>query len=142
MKKLSILVIFLIILNTVCFASDIKVNIDDNYIDFDVAPVMKNDRVLVPMRKIFETFGCELEWLEDSETVIAVKNNLLIALKIGKNKVILNDIEEKTSKAIEIDSPPIIKDGRTLLPVRVISESLGYNIKWDEEKQTVFISTN
>jgi len=141
MRKLSIFIVFLLILTTVCFASDIRVSIDNNYIDFDVAPVMENDRVLVPIRKIFEELGCEIEWLEETETVIAAKNNLLISLQIGKNKIILNDIEAKTSKVAEIDTAPIIKENRTLVPVRVISESLGYFVNWNESEQTVVINT-
>jgi len=46
----------------VCHATDIKVTIDSRNIEFDVSPIIHNDRTLAPMRKIFEELGCDVEW--------------------------------------------------------------------------------
>ena len=127
--------------NTTCYASDIKVEVDNKSIIFDVSPIIQNNRTLVPMRKIFEELGCDVEWLPESQTVIATKNSKVMALQIGKNIIILNDIETGKTKVTEIDTTPILYNNRTLIPVRVISECLGYSVDWNNNTQTVIITT-
>ena len=144
MGRIRISVIFLIIclfLRANCFASGIGVIIDDKKIDFDVPPTLQNGRVLVPMRKIFEEFGCGVEWLGESQTVIATQNSKVIALRIGVNKIICSDIETGVAEVKEIDTAPIAQNGRTLVPVRVISEILNYFVAWNEKTRTVIILT-
>lgn len=43
---------------------------------------------------------------------------------------------------VKSDVAPFIENNRTLVPVRIISENLGYNVTWNGEKQTVTISGN
>lgn len=143
MKKViaSFFIIFIIFSLIFCQASEINVEIDDEKIEFDVSPMIQNGRTLVPMRKIFEELGCEVEWLADVQTIIAVKNNLIIALQIGKNKVILTNIETNSTTVTELEVSPVIYNSRTFVPVRAISDCLGYKVNWDGGIQTVFIKT-
>lgn len=92
------------------------------------------------MRKIFEELGCEVEWLSESQTVIATHNSKIIALQIGANKVISNDIETGMTDVIETDIAPILHNNKTMVPVRVISETLGYKVDWNGQTQTVIIT--
>ena len=85
--------------------------------------------------------GCDVEWLPESQTVIATKNSKVMALQIGKNIIILNDIETGKTKVTEIDTTPILYNNRTLIPVRVISECLGYSVDWNNNTQKVIITT-
>ena len=143
MKKFltSFLILFILFNSFFCQASEIMVKIDDKTVEFDVSPMIQNGRTLVPMRKIFEELGCEVEWLADVQTIIAVKNNLIIALQIGKNKVILTDIETNSTTVTELEVSPVIYNSRTFVPVRAISDCLGYKVNWDGGIQTVFIKT-
>jgi hypothetical protein len=43
-------------------------------------------------------------------------------------------------KAYKIDVTPLIKDSRTFVPLRFISEAFGYQVNWDAKTQTVTIS--
>lgn len=119
----------------------VDVKIDDKKIGFDVHPVIQNNRTLVPMRKIFEELGCEVEWLAETKTVIATKNSTIIALQIGEKRIILKNVETGETVVKEIDTAPVILNNRTLVPIRAISESLGNNVDWDEENRTVLIKT-
>ncbi|MGI6678176.1 MAG: stalk domain-containing protein [Dehalobacterium sp.] len=38
------------------------------------------------------------------------------------------------------DVAPLLKEGRTLVPIRVISEGLGADVQWDQKKNSVFIT--
>ena len=108
--------------------NDIKVFLDGQAIEFDVAPIIENDRTLVPLRAIFEAMGAEVEWDEDTRTVISAKGDDLCVFQI--------DGEAKT-----LDVPAMIKDDRTLIPLRAVSEAYGCNVEWDGDTYTVTITS-
>jgi len=142
MKYLKfVLLIICLTFSLPCYASGLSVRIDNSNIGFDIPPIMHNDRVLVPMRKIFEELDCTVEWLGKTQTVVATKNNTIIALQVGKNKIISTDIETGITEVKEIDIAPVIYENITMVPARVISEALGYAVEWSGEEQTVHIST-
>ena len=132
----ALLLLFIVAFSLPCYASGISVSINNTNIEFDIPPIMHSDRVLVPMRKIFEELGCIVEWLGKTQTVIATKNR---ALQVGKNKRISTNIETGMTDVKEIDIAPVIYENRTMVPARVISEALGYAVEWDGTEQTVHI---
>jgi hypothetical protein len=113
----------------------ISVSMNSEPIAFDVAPIMENDRVLVPFRAIFEAFGADVRWEESTNTVTATKDETSISLQIGNNQMTVN------GKVVTLDVPPQIISDRTLVPIRAVSEGLGANVEWDDENKTVVITT-
>ena len=103
---------------------------------FDVPPIKEDDRVLVPMRKIFEVLGASVDWDGETNTVTAIKDKTEISLEIGSNVML------KNGKKIELDVPAKVMHDRTLVPIRAVSEGLGARVEWDEKKQAVWIWTN
>lgn len=138
MKKIFCLIILCsMIFSLSSFADDnITVEIDNNIISFDVNPVIKNDRVMVPIRKIFEELGASVSWEESSRTVAAARGSTAIKLNIGSN------IMYKNGEMILLLPSPFIVNGRTLVPVRVISESFDYDVSWNENLRKVIIKTD
>lgn len=137
----ALFAVIFVMVSTTTYASDVSVYIDESIVEFDVPPAINDGRAMVPMRKIFEELGCEVEWLSDSQTIIATKNAKIMALQIGKNKIILTDIETNITEVYELDVAPQIMDGRTLVPVRAISELLDYSVEWDSVTYQVKIYT-
>ncbi len=117
------------------FAQDITVVVDGSMLSFDTAPTMVNDRVLVPMRAIFEYLGAKVLWDGDTETVTATKDGVTISLSIGKERAGVGD------NIVYLDSPPILVNDRTLVPIRFVSESLGAKVDWDQNAYQVVINT-
>lgn len=114
--------------------NEICVNLGGKFIDFiDQKPIIDNDRVLVPFRVIFEALGAEVSWDGDTKTVTATKGNITISLTIGENTI------TKNGQRIDIDVPAQIKNERTLVPIRVVSESLENVVSWDGENKIVEI---
>lgn len=121
---------------------DIRVILNNQTVPFDVSPVLINDRTMVPMRQIFEVSGAKVEWDEATQTVTATRkvsdnygiDTTVVKLTIGSNKIIINGEEN------EMDVTPVVKDGRTLVPVRFISQALGAKVIWDEEQSIVRIT--
>ena len=91
-------------------------------------------RTMVPLRAIFEALGATVEWEQETKTVTSVLDKTEIKLTIGEN-VLLKNGEE-----IQLDVPALIMNGRTLVPVRAISEAFGVYVEWDSETRTVLLT--
>ncbi|MCC5910076.1 MAG: copper amine oxidase N-terminal domain-containing protein [Clostridiaceae bacterium] len=96
---------------------------------------MSNGRVLVPLRGIFESLGFNISWNPDDQIVTATKDNVNITLEIGNNQATVNN------ETIELDAPATLVNGRALVPVRFIAESIEANVSWNGDFNTVTITT-
>lgn len=139
MKKIIPIILSLTVVMSGCTTlaeEKIKVTLDGQAMDFDVAPIIQNDRVLVPMRAIFEELHCSVDYTDiDGKQIITAKNDSnTISLEIGSNEMTVND--EKVS----LDTAPVIIDDRTLVPLRAVSEALDCNVDWDGDTKTVAIA--
>jgi len=114
-------------------ADEIKVSVNGEFISFDQPPVMINDRTLVPLRAIFEKLGAKVIWNDSSQSVDAIRDETTVSLAIGGTDMYVNG-EVKI-----LDVPAQLIGGRTLVPVRAISEAFGCSVVWIEETQTVQI---
>jgi len=117
-------------------AGYIRVFIDGKNLEFDVPPIIQNDRTLAPFRKIGEALGAEVKWDQDTKTVTAYKQGTTLLLKIGDDTAYVNQ------SPVKLDMPPIIKDNRTLVPIRFFSEAFDAAVMWDNATRSVLISTD
>lgn len=116
-------------------ADKISVTVDSKPLTFDVEPFMQDDRVLVPLRAIFEALGCDVSYIEETETVFAKNGTKFVSLDIGSDEMFLKD------KTVKLDVAAQIKNDRTFVPVRAISESFNAAVDWDDATNTVIIET-
>ncbi|MCX7745315.1 MAG: copper amine oxidase N-terminal domain-containing protein [Clostridia bacterium] len=112
----------------------IKVYVNGKLIAFDVPPIIKNGRTLVPLRKIFEALGAEVNWDSKTKMVTGKRANTNVVLTINSTAALVNNLKKT------LDVPAAIISGRTLVPARFISESLGANVEWDASTRTVTIT--
>lgn len=134
MKKRLILLSFLmvILISGIAWAVP-NVVLDDTELTFDVPPVIENGRTLVPLRIIFESLGANVQWDQTTQTVTAIKDKTIIKLTIN------SDVAYKNDQSIKIDVPAKIKDGRTMVPLRFVSEAMGAYVGWDSTTETINI---
>lgn len=143
MKKIILACIFIITMCSTVFASDVKVQINGEIVDFKdadgdiVNAQIINDRTMVPMRKIFEVLGAIVEWDGENRIVTGIKDDKIIKLQID-NPVTSKTISGKEEEII-LDVAPTIVDGRTLVPLRYIAESLEKQVGWDANQRTAII---
>ncbi len=121
------------------FEDVILVKLNGEYLKFDQLPIIENDRTLVPMRFIFEKLGMTVEWDDLTQTASAKKingknNSFEIKFTIGSDTAFVNGTVQT------MDVGPKILGDRTLIPLRFLSENLGYIVDWEEISQTVTIS--
>ena len=100
----------------------------------DVAPIIRNDRTMLPARFVAENLGATVEWIGEEQKVLITKDDLKIEIYIGSEKAYVNGEE------VILDSPAFIENDRTYTPVRFIAETLGVTVDWDEATQQVIIT--
>lgn len=130
-------------MNLSVLAVNVEVQLNGEIIDFTDAEGNKveaqilNSRTMVPLRKIFEVLGCEMEWHPDTRTVIAKKGENEIQLQID-NPIAIQK-KNGVEKEIKLDAAPVIVNNRTLVPLRFIAESLEKQVGWDASTYTAII---
>ena len=146
MKKIICLFVILLSLTSSAYAADVNVQINGKIIDFTDSQGNKvnaqiiNERTMVPFRKIFNELGVvdeNITYTSSEEPITAKKDNVEIIIQIGSTTA--KKIENGVEKTITLDSAPVIIEGRTLVPLRFIAESLGNTVGWDSANATAVI---
>lgn len=131
---LLILTLVFLCICTVASAKDIEIYMLGKKIQCDVAPFAENGRTLVPIRAVSEEgLGADVQWDGSTQRVTITKDGLEIVLTLGNEKVTVN------GKDKFLDVPAKAVAGRTMVPVRFISEELNYNVEWDGANNRVVI---
>ncbi len=122
---------------TVASAQDaIRVTVDGNNVAFtDVQPMMRNGRVFVPVRGVFEYMNAQVKWDEVNRCVDAQRGEDKIKLPINSSTAVIN------GSNIQMDSPAIMVRGRAMIPLRFLSESMHAKVAWLESERMVTIDT-
>lgn len=116
-------------------AKMISVQIDGLPVNFDVRPLVQNNRTLVPFRALAEALNVSVTWDNATQTVFAQSNKTDIKLKIADKTAYIDN------KPITLDAPPIIINGRILVPLRFFSESFNCLVGWDNASSTIKIDS-
>lgn len=112
------------------------VKINGEVVDFDdIPPQIIQGSVMVPIRRIFEKLGAEVKWDDETETALAVKGDVQIEMKVGNNTGYKNGMPMQ-----KMPVPVTRCEGRLLVPVRFISEALGYKVDWIDDTKEVLIT--
>ena len=107
--------------------------VNDKTVKLDAAPKIVNGRTLVPIRFVAESFGATVTWDPIFKLVIITLDKNQIFLQIGTTFASVN------GKKVTLDAAPMISGGYTLVPIRFISESLGADVQWESNTQTITI---
>jgi len=104
----------------------------------DSPPVIKNDRTLLPIRAVVEAMGGQVNWDAEERRVGIEYRGKTVTLWIGKNTAKVNGKEVMIDPSNPNVVPEII-NGRTMLPLRFVAESLGCQVEWDDKTKTITI---
>jgi len=104
----------------------------------DAPPVIIAGRTMVPVRAVLEAFGGSVDWDAASKKASVTLGRHTLQLVIGSDTAFLN------GKSMPIDEDaqvvPVIRSGRTLLPLRFVGESLGMTVNWQASTGTITLS--
>ncbi|HBT20369.1 MAG TPA: hypothetical protein DEA47_03235 [Peptococcaceae bacterium] len=117
-------------------AVGIKIFVDGKQISTDVEPYIdSNNRTMVPLRFVSESLGAKVDWTHGEKEILITKDAVQIKLFLGKA------VMERNGKEIKIDTAPVLKNSRAMVPLRFVSERLGCNVNWDDVQKAVYISS-
>jgi len=136
MKKILMIFMMLSLLSVLSFATSVEtsVKINGDYLYADTPHVLQDDTVFVVSRYLVEGLGGTIEWVEDSKTVIMTLDDKVIQVVIDSKEAMVN------GQVIGLYKAPYISEGRTMIPLRIVSEHFGYDVGWDQSTYTVNIS--
>jgi len=92
------------------------------------------DSAMAPLRAIAESFGLDVKWNAAERSVKLNGQGKEIVLTID-NQTALNNGEE-----VNLDLPPRVAEGRVLVPLRWIAETLNLKVNWDGRQRVIQIS--
>lgn len=147
MKKIISMVLSLLIISTVslCYGDvdiddsgydyvvESSVRINGSYLYSDTPHMLVGDTVFVVGRYLAEALGGEIEWIGETKTVKITLNGKVIEIVIGSTDA------EVDGAAVELYKDPFINDGRTMIPLRFVSENFGCDVFWNQDTYTVDI---
>ena len=118
--------------NSIKVTQYVSVMLNGQSLQSDVKPFINGDgRTMLPIRAIAEALGATVQWDADTQTATLTLGAKTVMVTIGQNSILVD------GKPISMDTAAAIKDSRTFLPVRPISEAFGAKVGWDEKTSTV-----
>jgi hypothetical protein len=121
----------------------IKVFINGKSLGSDTSAFIINNRTMIPLRVVAEKFGAEVKWNQDNFTVDIYKNNKTIRLYVDNRLVSYTNgnLTEGNNVIYDVsDVAPIIINDLAYVPLKLISNALGLDASWDQEKKEVRVS--
>ena len=141
MKRIAVLVTLLVFLGSTSVVhlafgqSAIRVYVDGQPTNFDVPPTVIQGRVLVPLRGVFERLGATVDYDTRTQHIVAVHDTQTVELTIGSRQARVNN------QPSLLDVPAFTIGGRTMVPLRFISESLGASVQWVDASRIILIGS-
>jgi hypothetical protein len=112
--------------------------VDGSPVVLEAAPIILNSRTLLPIRAVVEAVGGTIAWEASTRKVTIKRNSTTLDLWIGWSRANLN------GQSVNIDNDPkvvpVIVNGRTLLPLRFVSEALALDVQWDAATKVTTIT--
>ncbi|GGH18552.1 stalk domain-containing protein [Paenibacillus segetis] len=119
---------------SVAASQSVVIKFDGHILELKQEAFIENGSVMVPIRGVFEQVGIKVQWDGKDQTVTTTSKNQKIVLKMGSVTGYVND------KEFLLNSPPIIKNNSTYVPLRFLISHSGFLVNWDQKSKTVSIS--
>ena len=112
-----------------------SMTVNGSKIAMDVAPIIKNNTTYVPIRFVLDAAGGSANWDAANQRITVLRGGKLLDLTVNKKEFILN------GKRFTAEVAPFTTQGRTLVPLRLVSEQLGLIVKWDQQTKMITIES-
>ena len=100
---------------------------------FDEEPVEESERLLVPVRAIFEELGAEVEWEEETQIITAKKEDTTVVMQIDNPEM------GNSREVVTLEVPPRLVGERTMVPLRAVSEAFEAKVDYIENLNRVVV---
>lgn len=114
---------------------DIHVMVNGAEAEFDQGAIVRKGEVYVPLRTIAEELGAKVSWEEEGRKVIIEAEETTVEVAADMQEIYIN------GEMGWLPAPVIIKNDRTLVPLQVLTAGLGIGAEWDENAETIRITS-
>ncbi|MFD1953936.1 stalk domain-containing protein [Paenibacillus thailandensis] len=111
-----------------------KATVGEKTYTLDAAPIVLNGTTYVPIRFISDAMGGEVKWENSLKRITVLRGSKMVEMVIDKKEINVNGALSETAVS------PIVRNGRTLVPIRIVSENLGLKVGYDNNAKKVTIS--
>ena len=108
--------------------------VNNQSVVLDAPPVIMNGRTMVPLRFIGEAFGAKVDWEASKKEINLLLDTIQLTLRIGQKTAY------KNKQPLQLDAPPVIMNGRTMVPLRFIGEAFGAKVDWVAKTKEIKIA--
>jgi len=109
--------------------------VNGRVIQTDVAPRIINGHTLVPIRFVAQALGANVTWQPDQQQAVIEYEGQRVVAQAGENTLVAGN------RSVRTEVPTQVIQGRTMIPLRAVAETLGANVQWDPQTRTVYVRT-
>ena len=138
--RLVVLILTMVLVSSISFASSMDVKIEDKQVDFNRInngqpvgePFIEGNRTYLPVRVISEDLGYKVDWTQATQTATITKGKTIVEITIGKSQALVNGVKKNidVQNGVVSDTKARIVGGRTYVPVRFIAEAMGDKVDY------------
>ena len=110
-----------------------EATIGGSKVALDTAPYIQDNTTYVPLRFISEALGGQADWEQTLKRVTVLRGSKMIELWPDSSDMIASGVR------VTAPAAPMVKNGRVLVPLRVVSEQLGLTVVWEQAKKSITI---
>ncbi|WP_028608251.1 stalk domain-containing protein [Paenibacillus harenae] len=119
--------------NIVMYAGKTNATVNGKAIKLDSAPIQMNGVTYVPVRFVSDAMGAELLFNGQTGQITVLRGSKMMEMTLGKKDLNLNGVLQSS------EVTPIVRNFRTLIPVRLFSEKLGLTVGYDPKVKKITI---
>ncbi len=112
-----------------------RVFIDGQLLRTQTPPMVISGRMLVGLADIFRALGAKVVWDGPTKKITATRASQTVELWIGRTTAFVD------GAAVALDVPAMIRNSRTYVPIRFVSQALGAGVQYDGPNRAVLITT-
>lgn len=117
-------------------AGPVRITIDGVAVETDVPPFIDaNNRTIVPVRFVSQMLGCQVGWDSKEQRVSVSRPGITVELYIAQKTATVNGAK------IEMDTTAVLRENRTMVPLRFLAETFGLKVGWKQKEQTVTLTS-
>jgi hypothetical protein len=103
----------------------IRILVNNRALPVTVVPIIREGRVLVPMRALFEKLGADVRFDGVARTVLAYRGESRVKMEIGRPVALINQ------RQVTLEQPPLLEGGTVMVPLRFVAEAMGAEVGWN-----------